>query len=290
MLAICVRLFPPLLLLMTTLVGGFSMGLRSTTPQLTFQSDRSGNWEIYLLDLNTRLLHNLTRHPADDMYPAWSHTTGQLAFYSAREWSGTRGIYIADSNGQNAHPIKVGGAYYWRPSWSADGQQLVFMMGYNEIRIINADGTGEKSLTFGFSPVWSPVQSEVLYYSDRPGDLTPNLYLVNADGTNVRHLTRNAEAEWDGVWSPDGTRMAFVSSKTGNSEIYLRDTVSGTTRRLTLHPGEDMSPAWSPDGRRIAFVSRRTGTLQVYVIHEDGTGEMQVTGGTGASMQPAWKP
>jgi Tol biopolymer transport system component len=67
-------------------------------------------------------------------------------------------------------------------------------------------------------------------------------------------------------WSPDGSQVAFTSSRSGNWEIYLVDLQSGTERRLTDHGAADVAPAWAPDGRRLAFLSNREGKWGVYVL------------------------
>ena len=67
------------------------------------------------------------------------------------------------------------------------------------------------------------------------------------------------------VWSPDGKRIAFTSSRDGNYEIYLMDAGGGNVRNLTNHPAQDNYAAWSPDGRRLAFISNRDGAYNVYV-------------------------
>ncbi len=95
--------------------------------------------------------------------------------------------------------------------------------------------------------------------------------------------------------SPDGTRVAFVSFRDGNQEIYVMDAAGGGPVNLTRHEAHDMRPAWSPDGRRIAFVSWRGGREpHIFVMDADGSGLEQLTDnamapGSGASS-PAWSP
>ena len=77
-----------------------------------------------------------------------------------------------------------------------------------------------------------------------------NVWTISADGSRARLLIRNA---YSPAWSPDGSRLAFVSSRSGDEEIYVaRADASGVTR-LTRSAGPDLSPAWSSDGRRLAF-------------------------------------
>ncbi len=80
---------------------------------------------------------------------------------------------------------------------------------------------------------------------------------MNADGGNVRRLTYQSGNDFYPALSPDGSRVAFVSERDGNAEIYLVNVDGTGETRLTYEPGEDRLPSWSPDGRHIAFNSDR---------------------------------
>ena len=67
---------------------------------------------------------------------------------------------------------------------------------------------------------------------------------MDADGGNQRRLTENRQYDWSPSWSPDGERIAFMSDRDGNSEIYVMDADGGNQRRLTNNPDHDASPAW----------------------------------------------
>ena len=101
--------------------------------------------------------------------------------------------------------------------------------------------------------------------------------------------------------SPDGTRIAFTSSRDFNSEIYVMDADGGAPRNLTLHDAWDEGAAWSPDGERIAFTSDRNGDVEefggrfntdIFVMNADGSGVEQVTSDplSRSASQPAWSP
>ena len=104
-----------------------------------------------------------------------------------------------------------------------------------------------------------PPAEPTLAFS-RGGDV----YTIAADGTQLRRLLRSAYAP---AWSPDGSRLAFVSRRSGDEEIYVALANGTGVRRLTRSPGPDLSPAWSSDGRRLAW-SRNA---EIWTMRADGT-------------------
>lgn len=81
-------------------------------------------------------------------------------------------------------------------------------------------------------------------------------------------------------------KIAFVSNRDGNDEIYTMNPDGSGQTRLTANPAQDAEPAWSPNGRKIAFVSNRTGSAQVHTMNADGSGARRL----GAGSSPAWSP
>jgi dipeptidyl aminopeptidase/acylaminoacyl peptidase len=92
-----------------------------------------------------------------------------------------------------------------------------------------------------------------------------------------------------GTAAADG-RIAFVSERDGNNEVYVMNDDGTEPRRLTHSEEPDVAPAWSPDGRRIAFVRGFGPDADVWVMNADGTGELRVTQAPGADREPTWSP
>jgi TolB protein len=112
--------------------------------------------------------------------------------------------------------------------------------------------------------VSSPGQdaSRIAFVSDRDGNA--DIYVMNADGSNVTQLTTNPSYDGAPTWSPDGQRLAFASERDGNVDVYVIDADGSNEVRLTSHAAQDGGPSWSPDGSMIAFDSDRSGSSQVW--------------------------
>ncbi len=118
-----------------------------------------------------------------------------------------------------------------------------------------------------------------------------DIFVVNADGTGRTQLTNNPAEDFDPVWSPDGTQIAFRTHRDGDEEVYLMNADGSDQHNLSNAPNRgDYSPAWSPDGEWIAFMSDRAGNNNIWVIQPDGSGLRQVTDIRGISEYPTWAP
>jgi Tol biopolymer transport system component len=91
-------------------------------------------------------------------------------------------------------------------------------------------------------------------------------------------------------WSPDGTRLAFLSGRDRKVEIYIVNADGSKLTRLTEHPAVDDSPTWSPDGQQIAFRSNRDGHFEIYVVNVDGSNLRRITNSPEDKLNPAWAP
>ena len=113
---------------------------------------------------------------------------------------------------------------------------------------------------------------------------------MDINGGRQRNLTKHAIAdEVHPAWSPDGRKIAFVSGRDGNSNIYVMDADGKNVHQLTDHPVSDTNPAWSPNGRKIAFVSYGDGVdSAIYIMDADGGGIVRLT--TYPAEYPVWSP
>lgn len=140
----------------------------------------------------------------------------------------------------------------------------------------------------------SPAVSSRIAFTGREASATNigpgDIYVMNADGSGRTQLTTDPANDQSPAWSPDGTRIAFVSDRDGNAEIYVMAADGSQQTRLTQDAGEDTVPAWSPDGSRLVFRSDRDGNYEIYTLEVDGGAVARLTDDPALDTTPAWSP
>lgn len=264
---------------------------------LAFHSNRDGDNEIYVLDVESGEIRQLTHNTADDIRPDWSPDGTRIAFQSDRD--GNYEIYVMDAYGNNASRLTYDEGRDMRPVWSIDGQSFLFLSdrtGDPEIFVMDVDGQNAQNLTQNpardWAPAWSPDNREILFMSDRDvDDGTYEIYRQDlADGATTR-LTDNAFTDWMPSWSPDGEWIVFASDRAeGDWEIFVMDAEGEAIhlRRLTENPGMDWWPMWSWDGSKIAFASEQGGALEIHVMDPDGGSQERLAEGYAEADHPRW--
>jgi TolB protein len=136
---------------------------------------------------------------------------------------------------------------------------------------------------------------DLVFVSSRDGEYA--IYGMSAGGGDQRRLTpadidpstpQGLLFQTEPAWSPDGGTIAFVSKRSGSSDLYAMNADGTETRRLTSSKDDDAQPSWSADGKRIAFVRGTPGRL--FVMAADGTGAHRVTDGLAEETEPEWSP
>lgn len=93
-----------------------------------------------------------------------------------------------------------------------------------------------------------------------------------------------------GTFPGTNGKIAFVSNRDGNEEIYVMNPDGSNQQRLTNNPALDSYPSWSPDGTKIAFTSNRNGNLEIYVMNADGSNQVRLTNNASPDSDPTWAP
>jgi len=198
--------------------------------QLAFRGTHSSYLGLSVLNLDSKEINQVTVHP-EDSTPAWSFDKDQLVFASNKY---------------------------------GDGKWRIYVISPGAVR-----GEGEQ-WAFGDMPAWSPVASadgagQVAYHGCNERGDECGVWVMKAGGFGPARLTTDP-SDTAPAWSPDGKRVAFVSARSGNWELYVIDASGGKETRLTDNRAVDVAPTWSPDGKKLAFLSNREGRWAIYII------------------------
>ena len=116
------------------------------------------------------------------------------------------------------------------------------------------------------------------------------LWVMSDDGSDPVRLSDGTSDDSLPAWSPDGTRIAYVSNRDGNRDIWVMNADGTHRENLTRTAADEWTPAWSPDGASIAFASNRDGNWELYVAKADGTSPQRITWSPAADYAPSWSP
>jgi Tol biopolymer transport system component len=154
------------------------------------------------------------------------------------------------------------------PTLSPNGNRIVYMKDSNRLMARDLWQDGARDVDLGVEgdlrPRFSPDGRHIVFTSRRDRDY--EIYVMNADGSAPRRLTRSRGIDTNAVFSPDGRRIAFTSNRDGNYEIYVMDSGGGNIRRVTHNDERDDFPCWGPDGNHLVFVGERAGRIDLYMI------------------------
>jgi TolB protein len=209
----------------------------------------------------------------------------QLLFSSAPGWRpGPWEVFIMDVGRQIAHRVadnRTAGNPGLPVEWSPDGLRIAYTS-YPRRReaylfdLVNGQRyhLNSPEMPNVYNPVWSPDSQRVAFVG---GDLRMDIYVVDANGENMRNLTQSGEGYNNLAWSPDSRQIAFNTLGAG-SGIYVVDLDSGDIYNLTDNPSRNVTPTWSPDGQQIAFISDMGGDgYHLYVMNSDGSSARPLT-------------
>ena len=170
--------------------------------------------------------------------------------------------------------------------------------GYKEIWEMDYDGANAHQLThlksISLTPRWSPDASRIAFtcYVPFRGVVSPQICIYSMDLKRLIAFPRYPGSNSSPAYSPDGTQLAFMSSQSGDPEIYTCDSTGGHMHRITFAAGVNTSPVWNPKtGKQIVFVSDRAGDPVLYMANSDGTNVQRIDlPDMGYSVDPSWSP
>lgn len=275
--------------------------------------------QFQLLDINRR--QQLAGYSIRSSKAALRRTAHQISDIIYEEITGKRGAFdtfiayitvtgdrtkdplyklaIADSDGHNEQVIYQSRQPVLSPSWSPDGEKLVFVSfarGRSEIYVQNIR-TGENRRLASYSglnssPAWSPDGKYLAMTLSRDGN--PEIYLLNIANGNLQRITRNYAIDTEAAWLPDGKGLVFTSDRGGSPQIYRVSLNSamqaaGNPERVTFQGSYNARPSVSPDGRYLAMVHREEGNFRI-AVQDRETGLFQVVTESRLDESPSFAP
>ena len=254
---------------------------------------------LFVIGADGRGRRQISTGPAENV--RWSPDGSKIAYVG----EGPRDpreehVWVVGARGGRPHRLAWIG-YELEPAWSPDSRQIAFVgchvlaSGFcsrvlgGDIYVIPAVGGRARRLTSDgadISPSWSPSGRSIAFVrGDFEGPVIQQVFVVDANGSSTRKLTRGGDGAWSPAWSPDGMRIAYID---GGSLLRIMNRDGSDSHPLVRNyaalrqTGTEESFAWSYDGRMIAFEhladdddARAAGGI--YVVRSDGTGLRQIT-------------
>jgi Tol biopolymer transport system component len=179
-------------------------------------------------------------------------------------------IYVTDETASTHVRLTTDPARDIQSAVSPNGKEIVFASQRNTLRFPN------------------PERDLELYVMDAVDD--EGIDGPDGEGDGLRRLTDNGAPDFGPAWSPDGAKVAFVSGRDGNSEIYVMDADGTEPVRLTDHPLADQVPRFSPDGSRIVFQRSVAGNQEIFVMDAAGATPTNLSNNAALDSLPDFSP
>lgn len=220
---------------------------------------------------------------------------GLIAF--SRYVNGQNDIWVVrEEAGRATRLTRSRAASEGMPDWTADPSRIAYSrcgveeLSNCDIWTMNADGSGKQRLTRTRNaqetwPAWSPDGAAIAFTSNAEDEFQ-DIYVMGADGSDVRNLTGMPGFDAFPEWSPDGTRIAFTSGRAGPDDIWVMGSDGSNPLQLTSGEAIDERPDWSPDGTTLVF--SRDG--DIWTIAADGSNPTQLTSNDLWEFAPTFSP
>ena len=222
----------------------------------------AGQEQLFRMGLDGSNPKQLTRDDADHEDPAWSPDGKRIAFVLIKD--GLEQIHLMNADGTDIEPLTPKEVKTIHPNWAPDSQSVAYCTdddlkppkkNSSEIYSIELSSRNITKLISGgvnTYPVWSPDGKRIAFRR-MLGENNSEVFIANADGSDVRNLTNDPAFDGWPAWSPDGTKIAFASNRNRNYEIYFMNPDGSAVQKVANTEGRATAPKWSRDGKAIYF-------------------------------------
>lgn len=241
------------------------------------QSERTDDdWELYLLDMDSRSRNRLTDHPGWDGYAVWSPDAKHIIFDRADEVDGPKRPWLMELQSRETMPLGSFEGWMSVSDWREDGILLAFheINGQRDLVLINLDGEVEQHLTetpeqSEHDAHFSPDGTRIAFASAPAEGGQTSLALLNLQSGERTELRSSAGRIYGLSWSPEGDLLAFVDAPGGDeddADIFLYRFEDGSVQQVTDDPAWDHMPEFCANRHILMFTSYRSGEERMYRI------------------------
>jgi len=255
-----------------------SPDIEYSVKKIVFTSNKSGNEDIWIMNLDGSELTQLTTSGGSDQYPAVSPDGKKIAY--AADWQ----IVVMNPDGSGKKQVTFGPYRHGFPSWSFDGNYIFLEIHIDdnwEIYRMDADGKNLKRLTINpgiddWHPGTHTFEYKTLYESGPSGH--EDIWIIDTNGQNPQKITKSDRRYRVPKMSIDGNKIAFQGfDSNGKSQIFIMDASGENIIQLTDAPEGAGLPSFSPDNKYIVYNSKSGNNDEVYIMNIDGSGKTQLT-------------
>ena len=254
----------------------------------------SGHAAIYRVDCETGDAEQFSFPPTggSDLSPSYSFDGKRVVFQ--RRVNGRGGLFIVSAAGGEPEVLLSDRFDHNFPAWRPDNRHVLFRSarggGPANLWEIDTSSGAMNQVTSGSNDLMSFTVSADDRIAYAPHWHDTFLYVVDVATRERRQITSHTKDNYGARFSPDGGTIAYHSTRTGNSEIWLHHLDGRPETRITDSPGWDLYPDWSPDGERLIFLSDRGGDgFKMFIANRDGGGERLLLDQL-ISVRSTWAP
>jgi len=253
--------------------------------------------DIFIMNPDGSGKQNISNDPGmHSMEPFISYDGTQITWYGGVAHQAQ--IYVSDINGDNIHTITSDGYNNVSPAFSPDDQEIAFIRYFANCSLYvmpSTGGSAQHLATGGLGfPHWSPSGDKITY-TDWDSGWTADIYVINADGTNNTLIAASpGYKNLRSMWSPDGSKIAYMSDKDGTGDVWIMD--PDGNNEYNLFTGTDWlsyhedALSWSPDGQYMVVQSDRSGNWDLWIFEvANPANAAQITDTPWNEGEPHWQ-